>query len=75
MLKWHDDYSANHPREADNRVTILARILSWAARDGPLDCNVLDSFDRAYQGDRSDKIWLPEHVEAFMAIAEPVTFH
>lgn len=71
VLKWHDEYSANHPREADNRVTILARILSWAAKDGPLDRNVLDSFDRAYQGDRSDKIWLPEHVDAFMAVAEP----
>jgi integrase len=71
VLKWHDEYSANHPREADNRVTILARILSWAAKDGPLDRNVLDSFDRAYHGDRSDKIWLPEHVDAFMAVAEP----
>ncbi|PHR23281.1 MAG: integrase [Hoeflea sp.] len=71
VLKWHDGYSAAHPREADNRVTILARVLSWAAKDGPLDRNVLDSFDRAYQGDRSEKIWLPEHVEAFMAVAEP----
>lgn len=71
VLRWHDDYSAAHPREADNRVTILARVLSWAAKDGPLDRNVLDSFDRAYQGDRSDKIWLPEHVETFMASAEP----
>lgn len=71
VLKWHDEYSAAHPREADNRVTILARILSWAAKDGPLERNVLDSFERAYQGDRSEKIWLPEHVEAFMAVAEP----
>ncbi|MDQ0512704.1 tyrosine-type recombinase/integrase [Ancylobacter amanitiformis] len=71
VLKWHDMFSAEKPREADNRVTILARILSWAAKDGPLDVNVLDGFDRAYQGDRSDKIWLPEHVEAFMAVATP----
>lgn len=71
VLKWHDEYSAEHPREADNRVTILARILSWGAKDGPLDRNVLDGFDRAYDGDRSDKIWLPEHVEAFLAAAEP----
>ena len=71
VLKWHDDYSADHPREADNRVTILARILSWGAKDGPLDRNVLDGFDRAYDGDRSEKIWLPEHVDAFMAAADP----
>lgn len=71
VIKWHDTYSRDHPREADNRVTILARVLSWGAKDGPLERNVLDSFDRAYQGDRSDKIWLPEHVDAFMAVAEP----
>lgn len=71
VLKWHDAYSAEKPREADNRVTILARVLSWATKDGPLKANVLDGFDRAYQGDRSEMIWLPEHVEAFMAVASP----
>ncbi len=60
VLKWHDAYSAEKPREADNRVTILARVLSWATKDGPLKANVLDGFDRAYQGDRSEMIWLPE---------------
>lgn len=71
VLKWHDQFSAEKPREADNRVTILARVLSWAAKDGPLNANVLDGFDRAYQADRSEMIWLPEHVEAFMAVASP----
>lgn len=59
------------PREADNRVTVLARVLSWAATDGELEKNVLENFDRAYTADRSDKIWLPEHVDAFMDAAEP----
>lgn len=71
VLKWHDAYSAKNPREADNRVTILARVLSWAASDGPLDRNVLDKFERAYKSDRSEMIWLPEHVNAFLAVAEP----
>lgn len=71
VLKWHDRFSVDKPREADNRVTILARVLAWAAADGPLKVNVLDKFDRAYHGDRSDKIWLPEHVDAFMEVAEP----
>ncbi len=69
ILKWHDEYSAKFPREADNRVTILARVLSWGATDGPINRNVLQTFDRAYDGDRSEIIWLPEHVEAFMAKA------
>lgn len=71
VLAWHDEYSADHPREADNRVTILARVLSWAASDRNLKANVLGGFDRAYEGDRSEIIWLPEHVDAFLAVARP----
>lgn len=71
VLAWHDEFSAEKPREADNRITVLARVLSWAASDGPVDTNVLASFDRAYDSNRSDLIWLPEHVEAFMAKAGP----
>ena len=54
-----------------NRVAILAKVLSWGERDGPLIRNVLDGFERAYRADRSDIIWLPEHVEAFMRVASP----
>jgi len=71
VIQWHDKFSEEKPREADNRITVLARVLSWATRDGPLKRNVMDGFERAYQSDRSDKIWLPEHVEAFMAVASP----
>jgi integrase len=71
VLKWHDEFSETKPREADNRVAILARVLSWAAKDGPLNVNVLDEFERAYSNDRSDIIWLPEHVEAFLKVACP----
>lgn len=69
VIAWHDEFSESKPREADNRVTVLARVLSWASRDGPLNANVLDGFERAYSSDRSEKIWEPEHIEAFMAVA------
>ncbi len=71
IIKWHDSFSEAKPREADNRVSILARVLSWGAKDGPLKVNVLDGFERAYVSDRSDIIWLPEQVEAFLAVASP----
>lgn len=71
VLKWHDEFSAEKPREADNRVTILARVLSWAASDRSLKANVLENFDRAYSSDRADKIWLPEHIDAFVKVAPP----
>jgi integrase len=41
------------------------------AKDGPLKVNVLHGFERAYASDRSDIIWLPEHVEAFLSAASP----
>lgn len=69
ILEWHDNFSKDKPREADNRVTVLARVLSWGAKDSDLETNVLDGFERAYSSDRSDKIWLPEHVAAFMQVA------
>jgi integrase len=71
VIKWHDEFSKEAAREADNRVSILARVLSWGAKDGPLKNNVLDGFERAYSSDRSELIWLPEHVEAFLAVASP----
>jgi integrase len=69
IIRWHDEFSEAKPREADNRVSILARVMSWGAKDGPLRANVLDGFERAYASDRSDIIWLPEQIEAFMAVA------
>jgi integrase len=69
IIRWHDRFSEAKPREADNRVTILARVLSWAAKDGPLSGNVLDGFERAYASDRAEIIWLPEHINGFMAVA------
>lgn len=71
VLEWHDEFSEDKPREADNRVTILARILSWAAKDRSLKANVLEGFDRAYSSDRADVIWLPEHIDKFLEVANP----
>lgn len=39
IIRWHDKFSETKPREADNRVTIFARVLSWAAKDGPHERN------------------------------------
>ena len=71
IIKWHDTFSETKPREADNRISILARVLSWGAKDGPLNVNALHGFERAYSSDRSEIIWLPEHIEAFMRVASP----
>jgi integrase len=70
-LDWRDEIAKRAPREADNLMSALGRVGSWAFDRGELERNVLDDFPRIYQSDRADKIWLPEHVEAFMRVAEP----
>jgi integrase len=69
FLAWHDKLAAAHPRAADAKIAAFARVLSWALNRGLIDCNPIDTFERAYSADRSDKIWLPEHVEAFVSVA------
>jgi integrase len=68
-LDWRDAIAKRARREADNLMSALARIGSWAFDRGEVKRNVLDDFPRVYHSDRVDKIWLPEHVEAFMRIA------
>lgn len=69
VLAWRDRHAVRAPREADYRVTALARVLAWATDRGILQINVLKDFRRAYRVDRSDKIWLPDHIERFCAVA------
>jgi integrase len=56
-------------READNRLSAISSMISWAVDRGQLSANHLKGFKRLYHGDRSEIIWLPEHIEAFMKVA------
>lgn len=60
---------ASGEREADNRLSAISAMLTWARENGRIAANHLAGFRRLYSSDRSDKIWLPEHVEAFMRAA------
>jgi integrase len=69
VLEWRDKHAVDSPREADNRVTVFARLLAWGADRGPLRVNVLTDVRRVYQSNRSELIWLPEHIDAFCGVA------
>lgn len=69
FLEWRDDLAERHPRAADAKLARLARVLSFGVDREHLLVNPLASFRRVYDGDRADKLWLPEHVEAFNAKA------
>ena len=44
-------------------------MLSWAVSRGKLTANHILGFKRLYSSDRSDILWLEEHIRAFMAVA------
>ncbi|MEM5495743.1 tyrosine-type recombinase/integrase [Hoeflea sp. AS16] len=56
-------------READNRLSVISSMLTWAKENGHILHNHVAGFRRLHKTDRSEKIWLPEHIEAFMKVA------
>src|SRR6266496_2669808 len=55
-------------READNRLSAISAMLSWARENGRITVNHLVGFKRLYHSNRVDKIWLAEHIGAFMKV-------
>ncbi|MEO4043955.1 site-specific integrase [Hoeflea sp. CAU 1731] len=56
-------------READNRLSVISSMLSWAKENGHILSNHIAGFRRLHHADRSGLIWLPEHISAFMRVA------
>jgi integrase len=70
FLDWREKIArASGRREADNRLSAISAMLTWAADRGNITTNHLKGFKRLYHVDRSEIIWLPEHIAAFMKVA------
>ena len=70
FLQWREDVArVSGEREGDNRLSAVSAMLTWSKEHGRLTVNHLKGFRRLYHADRSEKIWLPEHIEAFMKVA------
>lgn len=71
FLKWRTKVAAESgSREADNRLSVLSALLTWAKDGaGEITANHLAGFERLHRSDRSQMIWLPEHIDAFMKVA------
>jgi hypothetical protein len=70
FMDWREKVArASGEREADNRLSAISAMLTWAIERGHITANHLRGFKRLYHADRSEIIWLPEHVAAFMAVA------
>jgi integrase len=70
FLDWQQEVArASGAREADNRLTVVSAMLTWAVQRVRIFHNHVKGFERLHTVDRSDKLWLPEHIEAFMKVA------
>ncbi len=70
LLDWREKIARQSgQREADNRLSAISAMLTWAVDRGKLTVNHLRGFKRLYHVDRSEIIWLPEHIAAFMKVA------
>ena len=69
FLDWREKVArASGEREADNRLQ-QSRPCSHGRSTRHITANHLRGFKRLYHVDRSEIIWLPEHIAAFMAVA------
>jgi len=69
LLDWRDTLARTSPRQADATFGVLRILLEWARDRGMISHNHATRPKKAYKADRSDKLWLPEHIEAFRAVA------
>lgn len=67
---WHEATARQSgAREADNRMSVLSAVLTWAVRKAIIAHNHASGFERLHSADRSELIWLPEHIAALEAVA------
>ena len=70
FLDWRNTVArSSGKREADNRLSAISAMLTWGTEHGRVTANYLRGFKRLHHADRSEIIWLPEHISAFMAVA------
>lgn len=70
FLDWREEIAhKSGEREADNRLSAISAMLSWAVDRGRLSTNHLRGFRRLYHSDRAEIVWLPEYIDAFMKVA------
>lgn len=69
LLDWRDEMAKSSARQADATFGVLRIILEWARDRGMISHNHATRPKKVYKADRSDKLWLPEHLDAFRAAA------
>ena len=67
FLAWRDKLAQRSARTADYAWAVLRRVIEWGVDRGKILENRALRGKRLYSVDRSDKLWLPEHLSAVQA--------
>jgi hypothetical protein len=70
-LAWHQDLGKTSRRSADNLMSALCRVLSFAKEKRRIKHHPIPSFERLYKSDRADKTWSEELQQKFIRQARP----
>lgn len=71
FLDWRDTMAKTSLRQADAIFGVLRIVLEWSRDRGLIGLNHATRPKKLYKADRSDKLWLAHHIEAFRAVASP----
>lgn len=66
FISYQEKIFETTPREADNRLSVLSAVFSYAVEKGRIDRNPIMGFRRLHKSDRSDIIWTARDVARFM---------
>ncbi|WFU76572.1 tyrosine-type recombinase/integrase [Bradyrhizobium sp. CB2312] len=70
-LAWHQELGKTSLRSADNLMSALCRVLSFAKEQRRIKHHPIRTFHRLYKSDRADKTWSEELQQQFIKSARP----
>lgn len=70
-LAWHQALGKTSRRSADNLMSALCRVLSFAKEQRRIKHHPIPTFHRLYKSDRADKTWSEELQQQFIKTARP----
>ncbi|WP_461314551.1 tyrosine-type recombinase/integrase [Bradyrhizobium embrapense] len=70
-LAWHQEVGKTSRRSADNLMSALCRVLSFAKEKRRIKYHPIPSFERLYKSSRSELTWSDEQQQNFVRTARP----
>jgi integrase len=66
FISYQEKIGLQTPREADNRLSVISAVLSYAHDKGRISRNPIAGFERLHKSNRADIIWTDVDVTKFM---------